>query len=53
MLSAGEFENLSELLDSLGLLATVREQSLAQTERRLHEIVAADAFGQWLSGVMD
>lgn len=52
MLRAGEFQNLGELLDSLGLLPTVREQGLEQTEQRLQEIVAGDAFEQWLSGAM-
>jgi len=53
MLASGEAGNLRELLDSLGLLQTVREQAIAQSRRRLQEIVAGDAFSQWLSDLAD
>jgi len=52
-LSTGEAGTLEELLDSLGLLQTVREQAIAQTRRRLQEIVAGDHFSQWLSELTD
>ena len=53
VLAHEDHDNLSELLDSLGLLETFHELSVEQTRARLQELVAKKTFARWLSALED
>jgi hypothetical protein len=52
LMSNGQFVNLSELLQNLGLLQTVRIHAIDETERNLRVLVESEAFEPWLESVL-
>jgi hypothetical protein len=51
LLSGSEFDSLAELLTTLGLLESIREHAIAETERNLRMIIGGEAFPLWISEV--
>ncbi len=50
-LSGSEFDSLAELLSTLGLLESIREHAIDETERNLRSLIGSEAFSLWMSEV--
>jgi hypothetical protein len=51
LVSGSDFGNLAELLTTLGLLDSIREHAIDETERNLRSLIGGEAFSQWISEV--